>query len=370
MINLNKLKIKSLFQILTLLFILNFFTFNASSSENKIIFKINNKAFTSFDYDLRVQYLDFVGNNRELDDEIILKDFISANLFFEYYKNSNQKNNLDNKINEIFKNIKDANKKNNKEYNFKLNKNNILFNIKIDFVRKTVLENILKSRIKNFNISKEEIDLLYEFKIKYINLKINNQINLKKNIINLDNISFNKVITYLENNNIEHFIKQKEIKKIETIDDRIKQKILDGSSFFIFEKNNEFSIIFIEKNFETFEGLVANLYSVRSKEEINIELINCNNLLNNKKNFKLESKEYKFSNLNNELKNNLLTINDYVNLKSNNENIYIVLCGLRFDKDILDNIHLNKLINFNVIEIEKSFVNKYSKIYNLIIVNA
>ena len=34
--------------------------------ENKIIFKINDKAYTSLDYEKRIKYLDFVGNNENL----------------------------------------------------------------------------------------------------------------------------------------------------------------------------------------------------------------------------------------------------------------------------------------------------------------
>ena len=56
-----------------------------------------------------------------------------------------------------------------------------------------------------------------------------------------------------------------------------------------------------------------------------------------------------------------------LNLINNDENIYIVLCNIKFDKEILNNINFNKLINLNVSEIEKKFINKYSKIYNLII---
>ena len=52
----------------------------------------------------------------------------------------------------------------------KLIKKNILDNIKIDYIRKIILENIFNSKQNNLNTSNEEIDLLYKFKIKYINL--------------------------------------------------------------------------------------------------------------------------------------------------------------------------------------------------------
>ena len=89
-------------------------------------------------------------------------------------------------------------------------------------------------------------------------------------------------------------------------------------------------------------------------------------MIKNKNNPNIINKEYKFINLNKELKDNLININDYVKYFNNNENIYIVLCNIKFDKEILENINLNKQINLNVNLIEEKFINKYSKIYNLI----
>ena len=112
------------------------------SSENRIIFKINNNVFTLLDLELRMEYLDFVGSNNYIDEEIILDDFISANLFYEYYKKSNIKVDYNKELEEIYKNILDNNKQNNKKSEYQINKSKILENIKIDFIRK-VIENIL-----------------------------------------------------------------------------------------------------------------------------------------------------------------------------------------------------------------------------------
>ena len=63
MINLKK--INKNYNIFIFFFILYFFLFSKLISlENKIIFKINDKAFTTLDYEKRIQYLDFVGNNK------------------------------------------------------------------------------------------------------------------------------------------------------------------------------------------------------------------------------------------------------------------------------------------------------------------
>ena len=111
------------------------------------------------------------------------------------------------------------------------------------------------------------------------------------------------------------------------------------------------------------------MYSVSSLDKINKNDLKCEKLNTNNNDREIVNKEYKFSDLNNDLKQNLININDYVMYKNNNKNIYIILCNIKFDKEILKNSKFNKLINYNVSDIEKTFINKYSKIYNLIRIN-
>ena len=366
MINLNSqnnnFKKKFIYLLLILFLFINK---DVQSSENKIIFKINDKAFTTFDYDMRVKYLDFVGSNNKLDKKVILDDYISVNLFYEYYRKSNNKKDVGIKVKEIYDNIEQTNKKNNKQYKYIIDKKNIISNIELDFIRKTVLENILKSRRDNLMISEEEIDLIYDLNLKYINFNTNNTDLIKKKINNLNNINYKNVISLLNKEKIQFFIQSKEIINIDKINKKIKENIIKNIDFFIFENKKDVSIIFIDKKFETFEGIVANLYSVKSEVELNKETLNCNNLLNNNK-LNIFNKEYNFKDLNSQLKENLLNINDYVDFYNNNQHTYVVLCNLEFDKKILNNASFNKLINSNVNDIESKFINKYSKIFNLI----
>ena len=125
----NLLKIKKKLKIIYFLFLLVLISKSTISLENKIIFKINEKAFTTVDFDMRIKYLDFVGNNEETKKEIILNDYISANLFFEYFKKSNSDENFDEKIYQIYENIKNVNINNNKIYKYELDLENILHNI-------------------------------------------------------------------------------------------------------------------------------------------------------------------------------------------------------------------------------------------------
>ena len=356
-------KINKSYFLIVIIFLL--YPINLKSNENLILFKINNKAFTSLDLEKRIRYLDFVGGNDNLDKETIIEDFISVNIFYEYYReNNNDSNKI--KINEIYEKIYEINFKNNKKYKYKIDEENIKYNINLDFIRKTVLEKIINSNINDLSQSKEEVDLLYNFKLKYINFSAKNIKDIKFKILNLDNINIKNIKTFLKNEKIDYFFKVKEINNINKIDKRIKNKILSNKNFFIIEDNNYFSIIFIEKKFETLEGILANIYSIKTSNELSNEYLRCENLskLENKSN--IINKEYKFTNLNNDLKNKLVTINDYVKIINNDEIIYIILCDIKFDKEVLNSINLNKLINSNVNYIEKRFIRKYSKIFNLI----
>lgn len=366
MINLKQISYNYL-KLYLFLIIFSFYSQILLSSENKIIFKINDKAFTTLDYQKRKQYLEFVGNNSGLSKNFIMSDFISANLFFEYYINSNLKLNLE-QI-QVFENIKEANKQNKREFDFELNKDEILLNIEIDLVRKTILENILNSNSKNLNVPLEDIDLLYKFKVNYINFNSFDAKKIVNEIKSLKNINLEEIKLYLNNKKIIFFEKEQEINNIGNIDKRIKDNILLNNNFFIFENNKKVSIVLIEKSFETFNGLNANIYSVRSKIKLSDNDLKCNNLskLGNKAD--IVSKEYKFLDLNKEIKSKLINVNDYIQFNDNEESIYVILCNIKFDKKILNNLNLNKLINLNVDEIEKKFIKDYSEMYNLVIIN-
>ena len=76
----NKIRI-SIYIIFFFIILLSFnkFTF---SNENNIVFKINNEVFTSIDVQERKRYLEFIGNNEDISNRIILDDYISAAIFF------------------------------------------------------------------------------------------------------------------------------------------------------------------------------------------------------------------------------------------------------------------------------------------------
>ena len=335
---------------------------NTFSNENTILFKINNKAFTTYDLKVRSNYLDFVGNNKEVDKKTIIKDYISANLFFEYYKKNNNINELNKQIKEIYNNINEQNKKNNKVLDNKITKENIYKNLKIDLARKAILEKLLNNKKDLIMKEKKDNDLIYEYKIKYLNTYIEYFDNLSE-IKNFKNL--NEVKEFLLNKKKKYFIKETIINNTDLISFELKEKILNNEDFFYVEDYNNITFILIEKNFKTFEGLTANIITFETSNDIDERNLNCE-MINQYEN--VQAKQYDFDKLNDRVKKNLFQINDYIKFE-NNENgtsIYVLLCGINFDRNILRNISVNSAISTNINIIETNFINEYSKKYNLI----
>ena len=76
------------------------------------------------------------------------------------------------------------------------------------------------------------------------------------------------------------------------------------------------------------------------------------------------SKEYELNKLNENIKNNLKSINDFIIFQNENKLNYIFLCAIRVNDDFLKEININKKINFTATNIELDFINRYSKLYN------
>ena len=350
---------------LLIISIIFFFHGNLLSSENKILFKINNKSFTSFDLEKRKNYLEFIGDNNLLEYEIVFNDFFSSHIFYEFYLKNNINDNFVEKAKEVFENINNENKKINKVVKIELE--NILFNIELDLIRKAILEEMLNNK-KNEIISNNNA-FIYNYKIEYINIDVN-ELNNKNLIINeetFNNISIAR--KQLDQKNINYFIKKKEVDNINLINEEIKKNINLNNYFFIIEKNNLISLINIEKNFKTYDGLVANLFSVKSNNILNKSDINCANINNNKDKYDITIREYEYVKLNEDVRENLISINDFITFKNENIYNYIILCGIKYNKDVLLDIDLNKKINLAVDEIETNFINKYSKEFDIVLFN-
>ena len=105
----NYLKLMNSF--LIKIFVLFFIIIQSNSSfgnENKILFKILNKTYTTIDFENRKKYIKFVGENDNIHTNEILKDYISTKIFYNYYELNKINIDLKNNIETIFNNIIDA----------------------------------------------------------------------------------------------------------------------------------------------------------------------------------------------------------------------------------------------------------------------
>ena len=208
---------------------------------------------------------------------------------------------------------------------------------------------------------------MYKYKITYINISLNDekQYSDQLDIINFKNIS--ELEKLLNNYDIAYLKKIAEIENINTVDIKIRKNILNKNNFFKLEQKDYISFIFINKNFVNHEELILNLYRVDTNEKLIKKNLNCEYIKNS--NYNLQNKEYEFTKLNDQLRKSLIDIGDYIVFTNNDKYTYIFLCGIKFNKETLNNISINKKINSKASYLESEFVKKYSKIYNLLILN-
>ena len=348
--------------LIKILIIIHIFSFKVSvfANENKIIFKINNKIYSELDFRYRINYLEEInGIKYSTNFEKDLKDdFFNSVIFFEYVSNNNKWNNiLIKETKKIFKNIKnDLNLSNS------LKDDVIIKNINYDYSKKLVLEDLLRNYNEYIFNEPNDINFIYNYKIKYITIPIDNL--LSKNIIAKINKIKNseELIYFLKEDNIKYKIVSKDIKDLKIISNRIR-KLLNSSNKINIEKNNDFfQITIFEKNLEFTQGVFYSLINIETDIKLSKDKENCHyikSLINIK-----SSKEYEFNKLNENIRNNLKDINDFLIFQNNNKLNYIFLCQIRVNENFLKDVNINKKINFLAKNIEIDFVNKYSKQYN------
>ena len=346
------------------IFLINFNSINAF--ENRIEFQILDKIFTTIDLKKRENYLKFVTNNSEVSKEEILRDFTSALIFNEYYIMSKKKFDLELKIENIYQDILFENKKNSKFNELNFNKINILENLELDLIRKSILESFLNTQRNDIYEEANEVDLIYDFKIEYLNIYKKDLINNNSPIEIKDFKNLNELEEFLKNNNIKYSKNKKTINNINNINKIIKDKIIENNFFFKISNKKMLSYIKVSKKFETYNGLSATILSFKTNMKIKNDDLTCDNLQNNYKD-NITIKNYKFLELNQKIKENLINLNDYIEVNNNDLITYVILCGINFDKELLNNININKKINITVDNLEKAFIKKYSNKYKLIL---
>tara|TARA_B100001063_G_scaffold123605_1_gene115348 strand:- start:436 stop:1518 length:1083 start_codon:yes stop_codon:yes gene_type:complete len=354
-----------------MIYLINFIFFllitqNLFASENiinKVLFKINNKNFTNIDFENRKQYVSSINSLKQIEfskseNKEILDDYISSLIFYEFYiQNNVYYKNLNDEIEIIYKeNFQDS------EELSQIEIKNIKFSINIDLVRKKIIEEKLNLKRENLLQEANKLDLLYNYNLQYI--IINENLIDNELIKNIDSRKkFNNFKEFLTKNKINFFYKEKDINDNTIISVKIKNIIKQKIQVYKDTNNGYINLISINKNLESYEGIFVKLINFTSTTPFKEEDLQCDKLNETIDISKTVFKEYEYSKLNNNVKNNLKSINDYILFNEKNQYNYIVLCDLNYDEKILKNINFNKNINFLVDKIQKKFLKKYKNEY-------
>ena len=329
----------------------------AFGSDNKIIFEINNKIYTALDLKYRIKYLEEINQTKyssNLEKEF-KNNFFSSIIFFEYVTNNKRLNTILTKEGKkIFDEIK---------INYNLSKilkdEVIIKNINYDYSKKIVLQDLLGSYREYIFSEPNDINSIYNYKIVYITIPIDSPISRE----NFNKIEKTKeLIDLLKESNVKYNLVEKDIKDLKKINNKIQKFINSENKINIEENKNFYQITIIEKNLEYNQGIFYNIINFETNAKLPKDRENCNYIktLNNIK----STKEYELNKLNENIKNNLKDINDFLIFQNNSKLNYIFLCEIRVNEDFLKEVNISKKINFIAKNIEVEFINKYAKQYN------
>lgn len=350
-----------------------------ASQEQKIIFSVNNKIYTSHDLDLRKKYLQLQDKFIDVKNNIILEDFVSVILFNNHFQQNYSLNKSEKeKIYQYYENIyskyellndDDIEKK---EFIY-IGKDKIIENIIYDYQRKIIIEKILNNKKEIiFSKNKLNIDEIYSIDLSYFSVDFDNKDKIKNflQILDLNNIEETKIL--LDKKNIKYIYTNKKVNYLDNLNKIIKEQILNNKNDFVIESNNNLIKGKIIKKIKNNKNINFSLFQIKSDKNIDNNLIKCSNISALKKNNSIEiieNNKIPYSNLNNNIKKNLLSINDYIIFKNESSVIYLILCNISFDQEHYDQMYMDEKISFLVDEIEKEFIYQKTKEYNLIIFN-
>ena len=211
----------------------------------------------------------------------------------------------------------------------------------------------------------ESIDLLYNYNLQNIIIKENLlDIEKIKNINERNN--FNELKKFLNENKIDFFYKEENIDDNSIISNKIRNIIDQDIPIYLEIKNGYINLISIVKNLESYKGIFVELINFTTDTPLKKNDIQCNKITDIIDINKTVFKEYEYSKLNNNIKNNLKSINDYIIIDDNDNYNYIILCNLTYDENLLKDINFNKNINSLVNKIQKNFLKKYKNEYKFI----
>jgi len=349
------------------LIILIIFVINAAKAEKieKILFSINDEIYTTVDLNNRINYLKVLSiNNTDLTEEDYLKDFVSVLLYNEHALEYKIKIN-ENILNDFYKSILTNYKKG--KSNLHINEEELFKNVRYDYQRKLIIEKLLNK--KKDNVFREENKIFDIFNIKLDYFTFNNDIDENLDQI-LKLIDFNKINLSKENLNqklIDYVYFTKEIHSFENIDVTLRYEIINNKEIFILKMNNYILIGKTTKEFKNNIDLKMTIFKVTSNEEINKEIIFCNNLdsIKNRKNISIEKFDrIEISKLSNIIKKNLISINDKILINEDNTKIYLILCEFNYNSETSKEVIINDKINDEVLKIKENFLFEQKIKYN------
>ena len=348
---------------LLILIIINH-TVNSEEIE-RILFSINGKIYTTIDLNNRINYLKVISNNNDqLTNEYFLKDYISVLLYNEHVKeyriNLNEKT-LNDYFNDILIDYK------NKSSHIQISNEELLKNVRYDYQRQLVLENLLNKKKNNILREENKILDIYDIKLDYFtfNYEINNNLDQIMELIDFNNIDLTK--QKLNSKSIDYVYLSNEINTIKNIKKSLKNEIFDNKDVFVLKENDYILIGKVIKEFKNNINLKITFYKISSNTKINSEIIFCNNLdyLKTIKNINIEKFDnIEISKLNNFIIDNLKSINDKILVDNNNLKYYVILCEFNYNSETSKEIIINNKIDDEVLKIKDNFLFEKKIKYN------
>lgn len=338
-------------------------------TENKIIFSINENAYTSLDLKNRLNYLGLKNiETSDYKEKAIIEDYLTSLIFSKYFEENKKNNQIDLIIKKEFDLINKEFKKKNKNSENKdllkiIKKNDLMNNIKYDLHRKLLIEEKLELKRKiilSNNIN--EINNVYNINISFISFQSNEKINKEiNNVFDLE-----KLKKLLNDKNITYIYKNKELNFTENIHKNIKKSIINNRNNFYINNNDNLIIGTIIRKIKSENGIFFIFYQIDSRNKLEEEEIMCENLDQLRKNKKIEIskiKETLYKNLNEKIKQNIIKINDMILFKKNNKFQYLILCEINYDNKNFEKINISNKVDFLITDIEKNFIVSTKKLY-------
>lgn len=345
-----------------ILFIITIFlTNNSIANNNEIIFEINKNIYTKVDIKNRIVYLETLNNQKYKieSQKALLDDFFNSTIFFEYARS---KNSLKNKITIESQNVYEKIIVETQILNTDLSKSTILNNIKYDLARKIILEDQLSNYREYIFSNSKDIHFIYKYDLEYITIKLNDVKSIDELNKVLKKQNYYELTNYLDESKINYYFKEAAIKDISRVNSEI-LNLINSSYEFITKKNTDFyKITKINKTLDVTNGIFYKIINIETNQELTNDQQNCN-YVKSLKNIK-SSNEYEFNKLNDTIKKNLISINDYIVFQNKELLNYIFLCEIKINNKFLEEISINKKIDFIAKDLERDFILKYSKIYN------